>query len=524
MCASCFEGTVRGTVLEPAFTRKTSSSICRFSSPRAKRLLKRADLGSLEEFIQVRSKVAPCPGSRPTTSTKWYNCGIEEFRTCEACYEDDVVGSKFEQRFKPSTTPNAPDVCTFNQPYIKRAFGKASDWAQWRLAVHKRQTAPNCVTAAISPSHMTFYTPSKVIDGFQICESCYLDFFARTRHEAEFRVEDLSHLHVEQKVICSLSLNSLRYLTSTIDAFAEWWNLAKAITLDQSRRFSHSRVRQWYQLAGCNFHLCESCFIGYMGPMEYQAEFEPACVSDDSVECDLCFSSPKQEVYLERLIDSATSAGGFSDFHKTVAIYESIPPFELCPQRKLKADFHGYEYCGIYMCVECHESFARRTFASLNLPAHRAKRIVKNTSGDEYHICELYSPRTRKMWDLVVDGGMKWDDFQSAVWRRRETYFRTVFVIEYLNHYMHNRKHGLEYGRYVVTTQNCGLPEAKPPPRNVADTEDMLRERESGAVKRRRPSWKRMLSQPQVAKKRTTQEYDVQAQITLLESQWEMVE
>lgn len=526
MCSCCFDATVRGSTLEPHFTRKVTASVCRFSTPRARRLLAAGNLDDLEEFIRARSKIAPCPGAVPSAATKWFDCGIEEFKTCEACYEDEVAGSRFERRFSPSSS-KAPNVCTFNQPYIKRAYEGSVSWAQWRLAVHQRQSLPSCVAEPVAPSHMSFYAPAgpgRALDGFQICETCYLDFFAHTDHEAQFAIEDFAHLPAEQKVLCSLSVNSLRYLTSKIDTFEDWWGVARAVHLDQSRQYAHSRQRLLYELPGRNVHVCESCYLGYLGPMGYQAEFEPATRAD--IECDLCSVSPKQAKYLGKLLESACSPRRFDAFMDTVRIYEHIPPFELCPGRKLKKDFHGYEYCGVFMCLECHEAFAAPTFASLNLPAHRAARVQRNEQGDEYLICEVYSARVRKMWALVVAGKMRWDDLQAAVWRRREMYFRTVFVAEYLQYHAQKQADG---ARYVVAAPagNCGLPVPAPAPRRlsvpVPEPDD---DGDSTAGKRRRPSWKKMLSQHQVPKKRPQerQEYDVQGQIALLESQWAAVE
>lgn len=522
MCECCFGATVRGTELEPHFTRKAMTSVCRFSTPRARRFIAAGDLLDLEEFIRTRSKVVPCSGSTPTASTKWYDCGIEEFKTCEACYEDEVAESRFDRRFTESST-KAPNVCTFNQPFIKRVYEDATSWAQWRLAVHQRLSLPNCVAEPVAPSHMTFYTltgTGRTLDGFQICETCYLDFFAHTDHGTQFGVDDLSHLPPDEKVLCSLSVNSLRYLTSKIDTFDAWWHSVKTIHLDQSRKWAHTR-RQMFELPGRNMHVCESCYLGYLSPMGYASEFDPATRTD--IECDLCFVSPKQEKYLSKLIESACSPRRFDMFLDAVRIYEHIPPFELCPGRKLKKDFYGYEYCGVFMCLECHEAFARPTFSSLNLPAHRAARVTRNDQGDEYLICELYSPRVRKMWSLVVAGKMRWDDLQAAIWRRRETYFRTVFVAEYLKYYM--QKQAQEGGKYIVAAPaNCGLPVPASQRRlstSPAPEEDVA----DAAGKRRRPSWKKMLSQHQVPKKRPQEQaYDVQGQIRLLESQWAAVE
>lgn len=520
MCSCCFEDTVRGTPLESHFTRKVTTAVCRFSSPRARRLVAAGDLFDLEEYIRTRSKVAPCPASTPSSSTKWFDCGIEEFKTCEACYEDEVAGSRFERRFTESS--KAPNICTFNQPFIKRVYEDATTWAQWRLAVHKRQSLPSCIAEPVAPSHMSFYAPARrTLDGFQICETCYLDFFAHTDYETEFAVEDFAHLPSDQKVLCSLSVNSLRYLTSKIDTFDAWWSTVKAVHLDQNRQYAHSR-RQMYELPGRNMHTCESCYLGYLSPMGYASEFDPATRSD--IECDLCFVSPKQKKYLEKLIESASSPRRFDLFLDAVQIYEHIPPFELCPRRKLKKDFYGYEYCGVFMCLECHESFARPTFSSLNLPAHRATRVARNEQGDEYLICELYSARVRKMWSLVVAGKMHWDDLQAAVWRRRETYFRTVFVAEYLNYYMQKAGGATYVVAAPAAPANCGLPVPQHR-RPSASSPEPDHDDSSAAGKRRRPSWKKMLSQHQVPKKRPQEQaYDMQGQIALLESQWAAVE
>ncbi|KAJ1325898.1 hypothetical protein MN608_09098 [Microdochium nivale] len=265
ICTRCFERHVRGSSIAAQFhsvrlsgketdSKETDSSRdgareggnkCCFNTPRLTQdLMSQAkasgDLGPVEEYMARRVSIKTCPGTnrvRALDGFKWFDVAsmtttddrplpeiYKDVLVCEACYEDQVLGSSFAAKFGPVTRAQPGDQlwpCDFGAtPFFGKAFrwfsqlenqkqihhhqvgdvgsttrhGLAdTNWLELANMTSPRWRLPACdgFRKAVDPASRKWFRARQLPELF-LCEACHLDEVKFTPLEAHFEPADVA--------------------------------------------------------------------------------------------------------------------------------------------------------------------------------------------------------------------------------------------------------------------------------------------------------------------------------------------
>ncbi|TPX12981.1 uncharacterized protein E0L32_006626 [Thyridium curvatum] len=462
VCTKCYSDHIASTHFAQRFERyreeEGSISACSFWSPRLREVLwpqavQSNDLTAMKEVLQHNLTVPPCKGLAWTTggdSVRYYtmaNSDIEGFITCEACYEDYIAGTQFEHRFSLLQQQQGNDEkwrCDTALPYIKGAIVKMSknnDWSGFVERARVRLAAPTCEGTLTQSNRCNWYRPRRTIEGMHICEACYLDQVALTQFADKFErhmprqgfdgfMDSLSEMWK-----CTFREEN-RGMASALEAaiyqrnYDVFWNAANTI-IHMVPCTKHGIIRgDWWTVAGgCDgVSVCKSCYHGILETSDLGRFFEPA-ERDPTIDivCSFCPESPRFGEFVNKLAESLDK-GVFSYYTDYVKIWAGVPS---CPGIKSLAKAIWWGYPEALFCQECFLRFVSGTSLASSLP-------IKGAFDERTMICQIWSPRMRKMWLEVCAAGppgsaesdKQLQDFRAFGTRRLEVYCATVPRIE----------------------------------------------------------------------------------------------
>ncbi|KAL6895196.1 hypothetical protein HDV57DRAFT_488 [Trichoderma longibrachiatum] len=465
ICTKCHADHIRSTPLASHFEKikrpDNFYSSCRFWVPRVKEVIwpeaiRSGNLDALRTFMKKRLDVKTCKGRDLTPASdgiKWFGMSESEvngFISCEACYEDRIVGKAFEGRFCPYREQPTGEKwsCDLAVPYISRAIAKLAkrnDWAAFVAEAARRLSLPKCEGQEIQSNHCTWYMPRQKIENMRACEACYLDRAGMTRFENEFEKYDMGTgsdaFFEHMTTLWSCKLCDSKYLNLI-------WAMENAI--DQ-RNFSvfttsaevacrlppctvHGIVRgNWWTIQGGrdNFDVCESCYVSIVRTCGVSQFFEPAKRDPEAtLICDFCVASPRFRQYLRKFAQSLDQ-GIFSNYLDYVRTFATIP---VCPGLNTVEKGNWWGYPNALFCQDCYLSFVVDTKLGNVV-------TIKEGYDERPQICQIWSSRMRTMWLQVCDAGppgspesdAKLAEFVEFGAKRLNIYTQTVPQMKFLH-------------------------------------------------------------------------------------------
>lgn len=463
ICTRCHADHIQDTSLASHFERVKQPddvvSTCGFWRPRVKEILwpqavRSHDIGPLREYMKKRLDVLPCGGKvgrKADEGIKWYGMTENEingFIACEACYEDYVVGSAFESNFTPYRQQGANEtwICDLASPYISLAvvkMAKDNDWAGFVPAALQRIQCPACDGKLVAFNSRNWYLARRTIDEMHVCEACYLDKVALTRFGDELERHipatgiDALIDNMGRSWTCDLADGNIPMAFALEAAiyrrdFTVFWNAAKVITsLVPCTPHGIIRGKWWTVMGGCDgLSVCEACYNGVLQTADTAQFFEPVERDHEAtIVCSFCVASPRFKQFLSKYVE-AQDRSVFSYYTDCVKKLAGIPP---CPRLKPLKNGTWWGYPEILFCQDCYMSFVADTALSDLVP-------IKGASDDRDMVCQIWSPRMRKMWLETCSAGAPGspeseaalDEFRAFGKRRMEVYNATVPQVEFI--------------------------------------------------------------------------------------------
>lgn len=207
-CTRCFDTYISRTNLARHFQKiRKPGGCCHFNVPRIIRSLlptchQTGDITHLRNFMTARLGITDCKGAQGGQASdriKWYTLvgwhtgQMADFASCQACYEDVVLGTNYAQQFALNNCQLAPGqiwICDMQIEYMKRSiqvFSKRmSPFSEWVAAADGRFQLPNCDGKAVDINSRRWVTTRQIVPGLAICETCYYDELVLTSLEHDF--------------------------------------------------------------------------------------------------------------------------------------------------------------------------------------------------------------------------------------------------------------------------------------------------------------------------------------------------
>ncbi|GKU21943.1 integral membrane protein [Fusarium langsethiae] len=467
VCTRCYEDNVTGTQLAINFERYHSpegtESKCGFWSPRAREVLwlqalQSNDIGPLRAFAEKTLTLPSCKGrvwSTAADGVKWWgmvNNEVDGFISCEACYEDRIVGTAFEARFSPyrQQGPDEKWMCDLCIPYIATVvvkMTKTNNWSGFTEAVKSRIHLPVCEGRDEESNNGRWILPRRRIDNMRICEACYLDKLALTCFGNEFerhqRAEGFDAFleSLGQKWKCSLTDTAVNMSIALKAAlyrrdFNVFWNAASAICSLVPCTANGIIGGNWWTVTGGypDFDVCEACYKGALETSDLGRFFEPAKRDPTAtITCNFCPGSPRWGTFITKFAE-ALDKGIFSYYSDYVRKWAGV---QTCPGIKNRDKSKWWGHPEALACEDCWLSFVADTSLGDTVP-------VKGVYDERTLICQLWSPRMRNMWLSACAAGppgspesqKALDEFRAFGTKRVQVYNATVPHIEMIRSMM----------------------------------------------------------------------------------------
>ena len=235
---------------------------CDFSTPRIDSLLRQAiasnDFEPLRSFAKKRMKIKNCQGVQGIkggNDVNWFkpvNDDIPGFISCEACYEDVVLGTNFGPQVVPYPEPQPADAvwfCDLAIPYLKHSiqgYAWSADWSGFVQAARHRMSLPTCardVPAFASGKRWYNTVRPWPIHNMTICEACYLDRVGWQRNTAQhFAPIAFSPYQLMDQMTCDFNLAPMAACSNILLPYGMCLRNG-IISQAQSRRSQHAVKR-----------------------------------------------------------------------------------------------------------------------------------------------------------------------------------------------------------------------------------------------------------------------------------------
>lgn len=455
VCATCFENHIRYTPLAASFTGKletlAENGVCMFDEPRVRDTLwppsKRTNnLARIHAYMIARSNLPRCRGmaglngaEARAVGMKWYTFGqeaIPHFLACQACVEEHVVDTRFQNMFVPKATVQGDAdqwACDLIMPYVQRLVSWASqsgDWSTMLEGIKRRLSIPPCPSHSPAKAKTRTWHRPTAWPHASVCDQCYLDHVALTVIDEEFSPQpvppgagetewtcDLASLAAQE--VCDIAV--ARKDTALVHRFFNVLTTHPPCT-------PHGIVGgKWYTLkGGCpNFEICAICYTGIIEIYYLDDEFE--CRTGIQPEtmwaCDFCIGMPRAISYLQKFAETLVLPR-FDIFTSYVRRTAHITPCQGKARVRNAAwwKLNGTENFAV--CEDCYENVVRDTNCS------DLFTMVGVVEGGV--LCCLYSANMRRRYNTLCASSSPSTraDFVAYANHRQSVYAQTVPMIE----------------------------------------------------------------------------------------------
>ncbi|EFQ34672.1 uncharacterized protein GLRG_09816 [Colletotrichum graminicola M1.001] len=374
-CACCYETYLQATPLSASFERVIRPrGVCSFRKFRVIRFLipqylRTPDPQPLRDYMAKRIGIQDCygvGGVKGTAGVKWFkplDDRLNGFISCEACYEEVILGTAFHRHWAPYDKPQANDdlwACDICIPFIGRiliSYSIARTWEDWIQATIKHMNLPICdkeKAVSVSSRKWVRLSGGRVPD-IRLCERCYEEHLAHTPigHEFELIPPRSGPNELDWMEVVSghhLTQNSERWLCTMANNIP----LIAVVSAAVGRKDVNAMIRAaevivanppcsgrgisggtWYTLAGGDvgddFKICAACRAG------------------------LHPSAPRWIQQVHRL-QEALEVGVWSRYSNRVRTFAGVPP---CAGHNHVENRKWYGWEDGTICAECWVGFCR---------------------------------------------------------------------------------------------------------------------------------------------------------------------
>lgn len=477
ICTRCHADHIKGTSLEIQFKQiewpDGDIAVCRFWLPRVKDVLwpeavRTNSVNALREYMTRRLTIKPCPGQNFTEDVEdrtvygLMDGEIEGFAACEACFEDYVVGTGFEPHFGtyPDLAPRwSCDLC---MPYILGSvapMAKHNNWNGFISGASRRFQLPACTGEQIRSDAIEWYLLKDYeFEGFQACETCYLDKLALTPFKRDFRrFPDDSEPELwrcglaDQNISTAVALEAA-LVRKDFEVFLEAEQTICSLVACTANGIVHGN---WWTLEGCDdkFDICEACFAGFCQTRGLDDFFQLSERDSNAYVCDFCIASPRFGQYVVKFAEML-DRGVFTYFSHFVMTFAGVPA---CPKIKGYGKSRWWGYPEARFCQECYLDFVAHTPLADSLPLNG--EYIEETT-----LCQIWSPRMRSLWLEVCEAGEPGSEesdtalelFKAVCVQRLQIYRATISEIEVIRT-MQNIKKQSAFSHSLLSLQYQGM-------------------------------------------------------------------
>lgn len=453
ICTRCHADHIKGTSLETQFKQikwpASNTAVCRFWLPRVKDVLwpeaiRTNNVNALREYMTRRLTIKPCPGQKVTEDVEdrtvygLMDSEIEGFAACEACFEDYVSGTGFEPHFGTYSELPLKWSCDFGTPYILglvAQMAKHNNWNGFISGARRRFQLPACTGEQIRSDAIEWYLlKDNKLEGFQVCETCYLDKLALTPFKRDFqRFSDGLDPELwrcglaDQNISTAVALETALTIRKDLEVFVEAAQTICTIVACTANGIVNGN---WWTLEGCDdrFNICEACFAGFCQTrgLDHFFQLSERDASNAYV-CDFCIASPRFVQYVNMFAEML-DRGVFAYFSNFVRTFAGVPA---CPKIKGRGKSRWWGYPEAPFCEECYLDIVAYTSLAGSLPLNG--EYIEETT-----LCHIWSPRMRSLWLEVCEAGepgseesdAALQEFKAFCVQRRQIYRATILEIE----------------------------------------------------------------------------------------------
>ncbi len=417
ICSKCYVDHIWPTQFRDQFVgRLLSDGVprqCRFKVPRITDSLLgegkvQGNLDGLVQFLNHRLTVPDCEkqaGTKGSQKTKWFramNDAIPGLVVCEACFEDIVCISPLAQFFEPALGQGDNQVwsCDLSISYIKKEFesrSKTGDWVGFTTEAKARLGMPACPKGTmVELSFCKWFVPVNGPPDAYLCVACYCDRILGTDQEGLWQQKIDDRLYTERT--CCLGQFHLLMAIGAATDYNNWPAFYRALhKVAYEEKVCDPKGIQdgkWFTFPAqpSGFSVCGACYAAILEPLGLDTFFVPQVTTpppDVPVLCSLNTKSPRFVSYLKYLVEVWLTR----DYRSWEAYASKYAAIARCPRDEeyRNRGWFGWKDCVI--CAECYTDFVEGT--ALDLPLLMPLRGQQLT---ENRICEMYSPRMRKMY------------------------------------------------------------------------------------------------------------------------------
>ncbi|KAJ2897590.1 hypothetical protein MKZ38_004544 [Zalerion maritima] len=460
VCNRCYSEKLASTPFANKFVGRVEPAgeerYCNFLTPRVHALLAAClasgDSSPLESYIRTRVAFKKCPGPSEISAVdkgiSWHKLdaihgGLD---ACQACYNDYVVSSKAGATLNTSYPTHAMPVaqaadqgwtCDMACIYAQRAARTAHTWPQLRQALEEAARQPQCEGFKPVPasSRQWFRLRRGVVPNFLACEACFRNYAAASDMAVNWEAVPLpGDVSGSTKMTCMLAHPVLQfaYLLAFVEKdLAIFVRSAAEVLVSPLCRPEgiQDPSCDWYglpQVSGKDFAVCGGCFAGLVKPWGTMdrvfTRIPPPKASSERRVCDLNLGNPRF-LFWYRHLSEATEKNEPQIFVDRVVKNASLKP---CPRSKPTDAGGGRKWWGNDEFLACETCAVDTISGSTMEPMMR----YKGTSLPGQKKCDLYSPRTRKLWSECIsnpDRNAGMNTFSSKM-REREMMYQQTYV------------------------------------------------------------------------------------------------
>lgn len=353
ICSRCYVDHIYSTIYKSDFKASRPEDgqprLCMFSSASMKdqlfpRAIASGTLDQALDFMKTRQQVRPCPEKRIQEKRNRWACeDVDGTAICEACYEDHLRHTPFAARckFLDGPSSNQQWFCDFSSYFIKRSVEncfKSGNWAQLSSDFRTRVLLPECpklVNTIIN--ERTWYISRRRPTGLQICQTCFIDYFAGTVAAHDFAPGQPQDIN--GTAICAMGYLNIMLVTSRAAALQDYDMFWNSITMVDHATFcdpSGTTNTVWFTTKNNpdGFVVCAACMHCIIKPFGAGRHFmlKPWTTKGDKFICSLNTGCPRLQLYLQNFVEvfltgkgeplstsSATWATGTEAVHGTTS-------------------------------------------------------------------------------------------------------------------------------------------------------------------------------------------------------------
>ncbi|CUS11387.1 unnamed protein product [Tuber aestivum] len=399
--------------------------------------------------MERRIRIPNCKGDEAGVCENWWGVPSEipNFAICEACYNDIVSASPFAGWFVRLDRPKGNEtMCDLAVPGLKKRFLQFIDPespTQWndflRSATYRITEVPKCVGTSSVGGPRNWWTTEKPINGFVICEACYLDEIELSPWRKKF-IPTPTKQPRSEKWSCKFTMVGVALawevsLSNTVKNFDHFWHCADATSRLSQCEGAVLDGAQWYKMSGVdNFTVCPTCFYTIIAAASFGRHFyidqyppgAPTC-------CDMGPGSPRHKRLLAKLRESL-DLKDFSKFKEFAYKRSLLPP---CPGDTGVKGRRWYGTDSFIVCEECYADVVEPSSLASDLTVHG--NLLEDPAS-----CDIYSPRMNRIWAEACQMNNV-DHFAAAARHRTEVYLRVKPTMEEVRAHLQMQRDRMGY-------------------------------------------------------------------------------